>query len=87
MPLEELPLVTVSLQRMAGMMTEGQLRDPRGMAFVPTRRAVDWCNAAAKQQAPSGRAAAAPENRMLRQIMGEADGPGGGGGGAVFPAS
>ena len=46
MPVEELPLVIVTLQKMVELMMDGQLRDPRAMAFVPTRRAVDYCNQA-----------------------------------------
>tara|TARA_B110001452_G_scaffold100143_1_gene83030 strand:+ start:2050 stop:2784 length:735 start_codon:yes stop_codon:yes gene_type:complete len=40
-----LSLVTVTLEHMADLMMAGQLRDPRSMAFVPTRRAVEYCNA------------------------------------------
>lgn len=39
-----LSLVTVTLEHMADLMMAGQLRDPRSMAFVPTRRAVEYCN-------------------------------------------
>ena len=84
MPIDELPLVIVTLQKMADLMMDGQLRDPRAMAFVPTRRAVDYCN-----QAREG-AVAAPAQDKLRQMLDDAGNPNSkltGGGGGVFPSS
>lgn len=39
-----LSLVTVTLEHLTDLMMDGQLLDPRSMAFVPTRRAVEYCN-------------------------------------------
>lgn len=85
MPIDELPLVIVTLQKMADLMMDGQLRDPRAMAFVPTRRAVDYCNRARAREA----AVAAPGQDKLRQMLDEAGNPNSklGGGGGVFPSS
>ena len=77
MPVDELPLVIVTLEKISGLMMDGQLRDPRAMAFVPTRRAVDYCNQAREA------AVAAPGQGKLRQMLDEAGGAGCGGG--VFP--
>ena len=87
MPVDELPLVIVTLEKMSGLMMDGQLRDPRAMAIVPTRRAVDYCNRA--REAAAAAAAASPDaakREQLRRIMlREADGEGSGS--DLFPSS
>ena len=43
-PSGALELVATSLQRMADLMVDGQLDDPRGMLFLPPRASVQYCS-------------------------------------------